>query len=602
MRLVNVARRRLLGLTGGRRYRSFSDVSPRLRENPDLTALTAQKLAGRTANGASARAAEIIDGQFEFLGQQHALPDPIDWRLKCRPEASHLWRFVLHYNEFLLDLAAEGRQRGTTAWYDRAWDLVRQWIEGNSLRDARVLNDAWHPYCISRRLPAWILLWTASPPDGELREQVLRSVVAQAMYLQKHLEWDVRGNHLLENAKALVLAGAFLEGPDADRWLRRGSEILRKELREQILPHGEHFERSSMYHALMLDVVLDVRDATKTVVPDLSEFCAETADKMAAFLEQTVHPDGEIPLLGDARFGETPPAEHLITRATRQTAETTRVASGTAQPSGSEPSTRTPGDYWIYRHDGDFLLFDAGPVGPDHLPAHAHADLLTFEATVRGRRLFVDSGVFNYQDDAMRRYCRSSAAHNVLTIDDRDQCDVWSRFRMGYRGWPRGFASGETHGFHWARACHNAYRRLGVPTVGRWVACRPDGPWFFVDWAEGKGTHKLTSRLHLHPDFDAEVSAADEVLIRGPGGAYRLRALTPGSVAVTKGWYCPGFGRRIATSVVECSATVTLPAVCGWFFAPEDVDGEAALSRDDGQEPVLSWRDDVNRLQLQPFA
>ena len=106
------------------------------------------------------------------------------------------------------------------------------------------------------------------------------------------------------------------------------------------------------------------------------------------------------------------------------------------------------------------------------MPAHAHADLLTFEASFGGRRLFVDSGVFNYEDDAMRRYCRSSAAHNVLQIDGHDQCDMWSRFRMGYRGWPTGLECGQTHGFHWARAAHNAYRRLGVPKLGRWLACR----------------------------------------------------------------------------------------------------------------------------------
>ncbi len=42
------------------------------------------------------------------------------------------------------------------------------------------------------------------------------------------------------------------------------------------------------------------------------------------------------------------------------------------------------------------------------------------------------SGAFNYGDDRWRPYCRSTAAHNVLQVDDENQRDVWSQFRTGY--------------------------------------------------------------------------------------------------------------------------------------------------------------------------
>src|SRR5262249_49892141 len=153
---------------------------------------------------------------------------------------------------------------------------------------------------------------------------------------------------------------------------------------------------------------------------------------------------------------------------------------------------RRTGDYWVWRNGGDFFLMDAGPVGADHLPAHAHSDLLTIEASSAGRRLVVDSGAYAYRDDELRRYCRSTAAHNVLQVDDRGQCDPWSRFRMGYRGRPTGLETGRTGQFDWARSSHNAYRRVGVPKVGRWVACRPGGPWLIVDWVIGEGQHRLS--------------------------------------------------------------------------------------------------------------
>ena len=102
---------------------------------------------------------------------------------------------------------------------------------------------------------------------------------------------------------------------------------------------------------------------------------AWSAERMAGFLQDICHPDGDIPLLGDSCFGEAAPIGTLVKRAT------------TLLPSPASGRGKVVGDYWLFRHDNDLLLFDAGPVGPDDLPAHAHADLLTLEASVGGRRL-----------------------------------------------------------------------------------------------------------------------------------------------------------------------------------------------------------------------
>jgi len=132
---------------------------------------------------------------------------------------------------------------------------------------------------------------------------------------------------------------------------------------------------------------------------------------------------------------------------------------------------------------------------------------------------------------------------------------------MGYRGWPQGLMAGESNGFHWGRATHNAYRRLGVPVVGRWVACRPGGPWFCVDWAEGTGSHRLTNRLHLHPDLDVKQASDGEIRIGLGGTELRLRPLTPGSLELTSGWYCPQLGHRLRCPVVQWTPAVDLRMV-----------------------------------------
>ncbi len=576
MRLVAMGRKRWRRWAGAGRWARPPAV-PTLRENPPLVELLDGKLARRRERGSAEAARRVLAGRYRFLHHEVTLDDPVDWRLTEHPETPLLWRFHLHYHEFLLDLAAEAGEQ--PEYLERTRERMLGWIRKNPLGDAAALDDAWHPYCISRRLPVWVLL--SSGFDGALAEPpILASLAAQARFLSGNLEWDLRGNHLLENLRALAMAGAVLDGPEADHWLDTAQNLFEGQLEEQILPHGEHFERSPMYHAMMLEALLDVRDATRAVRPALAERCGEAADRMAGFLGTLLHPDGEIPLLGDSCLGEAPSPETLLVRAKQTIGADGKGKEGNgpvsaghpqdrSRPSGASsdgtaPQARLVGGYWTFRDGEDFVLLDAAPVGPDDLPAHAHSDLLTWEASLGGKRLVVDSGVFHYRDDAMRHYCRATEAHNVLQIDDRPLCDTWSSFRMGYRGRPGTPEMGRSGPYDWVRASHNAYRRLGVPRVARMLECRAGGPWICTDLAEGSGTHRLTNWLHLHPDAQVEIVDATWARVVFHGYIVQLRPLAPGELTRLEGWYCPAFGVREPNAVLRWTAVRPLPALCGW--------------------------------------
>gem|GEM_PF-23868 len=586
LRLISIGKRQLLRITGGQRYRRPLTTPPAIRQNPALYKLAVQSLNGRRARGSSQNAQNIAQGRFVFLNKQIDLPTPIDWRLDSNSNVDHLWRFHLHYHEFILDLLAEGIDSKDSKWFDLLWDIVTDWIENNPLDDNRVLLDAWHPFCISRRLPTWIMAWTISPPDEAVRATIIESMVNQMRFLEDHLELDLQGNHLLENLRAMILVGSFFDGPDADRWLKKGSMVLHRELTKQILPHGEHFERSPMYHALMLQVVLDIRDATAELLPDTSKLCAEAASKMANFLANILHPDHRIPLLSDSCLDESPPEDQLLDRA--------------AVPR-ARPNQPCIGDYWTYRQGNDFLLFDAGQVGADSLPAHAHADLLTIEASAEGCRFIVDSGVFDYNDTDIRNYCRSTAAHNVIQIDDTDQCDIWSRFRMGYRGHTASLEHGTTGNFQWGRASHDAYKRIRIPKVDRWIACCPDGPWICADRPIGAGKHKLTNRLHFHPDVTVTKTGLDKVKLEVAGRIRWLNFLTPGEISITMQPYCPRFGEQLESPVVTWLSNTYLPAVCVWCISPNGATGELAIDQKTESDVVLLWTENGSKTILRPF-
>lgn len=484
--------------------------------------------------------------------------ETLRWDFSGQARPPHLWRFQLHYHEYLLDLAIQQAQ-ADPAWWDVIWHIVSSWIDQHPPERMRQNGDPWHPYCISRRVPVWLMLLSLHAPPAPLRDRILSSLYRQSEYLSRHLELDLRGNHLLENLRGLAIAAATLDFPSSEPWLDLVADQLIPELSVQVLPSGEHFERSSMYHCQIISDIAQIAIMTRRARPELSERCRETLDRMLNFLLPLLHPDGEIPLFADSGFGEAPNVAQL-----RQLSS---LASVTPQPVPPR-QIGWVGEYWVVRQPQDQLIFDTGNVGTDSLPAHAHCDLLGLEASLGGERWFVDSGNFNYQADSMRAYCRSSAAHNVVTLAGQNQCDIWSKFRMGSRGHVLDRNQGVEQGVQWARASHNAYRRLGIARMDRLVAVDGRGVWSCVDFRSGRHNLELRGFLHLHPTVQIEqVSDIEFILSRGD---LRRRLTFAGThqVFAADGWYCPAFGTRTPTTVLVYDQPAGGLGTIGWIQQP----------------------------------
>ena len=153
----------------------------------------------------------------------------------------------------------EGEHTESTKRHPWHLALLQRWVNENPPGH----GNGWEPYPTSLRIVNWIKwsLTFATKPGGVpavLPPACLQSLAVQARWLSSRLEHHLLGNHLFANAKALVYAGAFFVGPEADRWRHLGLRLLARELDEQILPDGGHFERSPMYHAILLEDVLDL--------------------------------------------------------------------------------------------------------------------------------------------------------------------------------------------------------------------------------------------------------------------------------------------------------------------------------------------------------
>lgn len=528
-------------------------------------------------------------GRFCFLAHARALMLPdgsIDWN----PTEPRLWRFHLQCQESLLDLAAHRNPASS-------WRIVESWLNEQRHQTPQGDPDAWHPFCISRRLPVWLMLAAEYPPPMKLASTFWQAVSNQVDWLRTHLEVDLGGNHLFENLRALAISEAVLEGRiHVDKhWL---DTHICKQIDEQVLLSGEHFERVPTYHALMLLAVLELADVVgwREQSSEVFSKLNQAAQMMRCHLESILHPDGQIPLFGDSVFGETPQPKILC-----------------EGESSDAPSLSNRPNYWTAGTGQNRLIVDFGPVACDHLPAHAHADLFTLEASVSGQRIIVDSGTYDYEISAMRKYCRSTTAHNTASIDGEDQCDMWSRFRMGRRGRPREFSYGtnSTQSISWARGWHDAYQHLGVPQMHRIVLSRRDEAilshspnefdWVVVDLAPKKSL-PMTSHVHIHPRFDMTQSKRFKDQTQSfalqtnspPEIRARLDCLAFEKLAVGDGWYCPDFGHRITNPAVTLYAknvdTSDGPTnlTCWRLCSPENqFRADVCLSQD---TVTLTWR------------
>ncbi len=284
-----------------------------------------------------------------------------------------------------------------------------------------------------------------------------RSLIRQAEYLSKNLEKELGGNHLLENYVALGMVALVLEHSHSSNWLAVAANGLKEELSKQLLSSGEHYERSPGYHVHILGNLLRFLILCQEHGLDLSASMAQVCQKMAHFLAEIVTNEGSTPLLGDSGIHEL--------YSMQQISDLMELA-GLEWSLKRESSVITT-DYFCVRriHSNDrtgmYLLYDIGEIGPESLPAHAHCDLLNVQVGVGESMWFTDSGNFDYEDSDARQFCRSSMAHNLLTVDGKNQCEIWSKFRMGERGKVICRKSGTKDQYRWCFAEHNAYRKLG---------------------------------------------------------------------------------------------------------------------------------------------
>lgn len=466
-------------------------------------------------------------GAFTTVGRSRKFPREAFWS-----DSSDGLLFLFHLHGFE-DLAAYAASAGSPAG-DEFWAaVVESWLADHSIPS----RPAWHPYPTSLRLISWsAALSGVEGWDEALKARLAGEVRREALYLRRSIEHDIGGNHVLKNGCALAISGVLVE----DAAIRDyGLALLKRELQQQILDDGGHEERSTSYHRIVLNDLEDVR----FVLEDdgtAPSWLTDTIESAARWRDALVGPDGRLPLLNDAWEG--PPLDR--------------------KPHDDVIDLRATG-YIVLRHDSDQAVFDVGQLCPPHLPPHGHADALSFVLWADGAPLIVDPGSGAYAGPLRDRF-RATAAHNTVEVDDENQCELWSDFRLA--GLPTVWAGVPlTHpgGVTTISCSHDGYTRLPAPVVHQRIFawCPGDGL-VVIDRLVGKGRHSIRSRLHLAPGIAAGAS--------GKVGPLMVRPLGDGEVAPVDDLYSPHLGVTSETKALQLKAEIDVNTIFGWTLLRSD--------------------------------
>lgn len=504
------------------------------------------------------RLGETEAGDVTFLNTTLSLgqDDGVAWTDPALDDHPQLWSIKLYGFEFLrwLVLGVEH-----PAEMPGAHARCRRWLQDwerspeTAIGTEEYLRGTWTPHSVSLRilnLSRYYGWCSGTETETAFLSMLRRLIYKNALFLENHIEYEVGGNHLIENAAALVMAGVLFPETDRD-WLETGVSIL-ESAQSQFLTDGGHFERSPMYHLIALTRYLTVLDLLGERGQPWPSALSAVGERATDYLRTVRPPDGRIPLLNDSVFGEAIRLDSCLAYS-QELGIDTRPCNGVLPDSGL---------FWLGEGD-DRLLVDGGEFGPSHLPAHSHNDLFAVLWWVDGHRLLTDTGTYHYAPTSRRQYSRSVEGHNTVQVGSREPVPIGGRYLAGRRPEPsvRYASVGDLTMFD---GVYERYSFPGLSYTHRRRVFSAEDWWLLQDRVNCEESPSLCQRLHLHPQVSLNENPVS-------GGGYALqvadepvayvRPLDTGSVSETTSPYFPEFGcerERSALLVESANGTDTM--------------------------------------------
>ena len=333
-------------------------------------------------------AEDAARGVFTLFGTRvdFGAPEKINWHATIPEEEDfHLWRMKLGHMGFICPMLIDRKPDQLEA-VER---IITGYQATTRYDEPGAFTSYLFPYSVSHRILAILSGFLVAQSEGVLPPALVQQVQDflhwNAGFVLGNIEHELKNNHVERNLAALCLyLDALDEVPPAlaQRLDRDVAEIIDA----CILPDGLLAERSAMYQGLAVMALMIFAEA-RTLSQATRDLAQARLDRATRAWAVMTHPDGEIGLFNDSWWGEVPAIDYVMT-----------------PPDLAPLEILEDAGYARLQDDQFFVLFDAGPIGPHWNPGHGHADFLSVEIDIQGRRFIVDPGTYQYSTGPRRHF------------------------------------------------------------------------------------------------------------------------------------------------------------------------------------------------------
>jgi heparinase II/III-like protein len=407
-----------------------------------------------------------------------------------------------------LTASLDGKQSARTAV-----GIALDWL-GKSLPKS---DAAWEPYSSCERVVNLAVLLSARPEcRTDIDEQSLRCFFEDSLlWIDDHLEYygaRYTNNHILNNARALVVAGAVLQCVPA---VERGLILFAHMARELFQHNGFLRERSSHYQVIVCNWLLDTlhfarfaqvgNDAGIRALAELgalSERVTRATSVLFTYLGET-----------NTHIGDISPDVHPILSLKRlHYLYPTSITILPDTPIGRR-------DDWVFLSKNEHALVAC--VAPHSYPVkyttHGHSDLGGFVWLHKGIPILVDAGRSRYTNGPSSQFQSGPSGHNTVLINGLGALaeSLLLNARWCPEPYSRATVNVEVDPHSGFALAHNGFGRIkGFGEHVRQVGIEHDGI-VVHDRVEGVGTVILETLWHFPPQFSP--AAGDKATVTGAG-------------------------------------------------------------------------------------
>ena len=317
---------------------------------------------------------------------------------------------------------------------------------------------------ISIRLTTWIFsLWffrgSEIINDRIFFKKIFKSMFQHAYYL-RFFYTRYSFNHTVGDLFGIYLfSRTFNYLKPLKKWEKKFFKKFRKQIFRQTRSDGVDIEQSINYHRFVLEFFTLFLIFNKK---RLEEKELNRIEKMFDFLLFTIKPDKSFPAIGDSDDGFVLPLNlynknkfkdlinlgSILFNRSDLKFISTKMSFLSLLVLGNEgylkfknmPIKKPVKNCYFFDKTGyitfrnswskesNYLFLDFGKFGPLHAP-HSHSSITNIILYMNSRDILIDSGTFAYNKSrVMRNFFRSSKSHNVLTINSKNQAQIFKGF------------------------------------------------------------------------------------------------------------------------------------------------------------------------------